>query len=685
MIQLSKASLAFGGQTILDGATWGIRDGLRIGLIGPNGAGKTTLLRVLSGTQQLDAGTLDIPGGTTLGYLEQDTQEADTDRSVLEEAMLAFREVLELEKEDARLTHALDAEDDHASAQYLDWLHRLDEVHTRLATFEAHTIKPRTEAVLTGLGFDPDDLHRPLRTFSGGWRMRVALARLLLRKPDFLLLDEPTNHLDIDSIDWLETYLKAYAGTVVIVSHDRYFLDRMVTHTAELSQGQITEYAGNYAFYLSAREERRVQWQAAYDNQQKAIADTERFIERFRSKATKAQQVQSRIKQLDKLERIPPPPVEAATVHFRFPEPRRSGRAVLELSQFSKTYPSAEGPIEVFDDAGPLMMERGDKVALIGKNGAGKSTLARIIRGEEPFEGTRTLGHNVDVAFFAQHQADTLDTRDTILDSLRAVARGQTETELRSLAGAFLFKGDDVFKPIGVLSGGERSRVALARTMLTPANFLILDEPTNHLDMASIAVLVEALKQYSGTFVVVSHDRHFLDQIATKVWRVEAGDVRVFAGNYSDYHWHLEHGTAARQTSGDGAAALVAKASDAPKKSGGPKTKEQKRREAEERAQRSTGPANGTSAAGKKTAPAPAEISSMSAEAVRHAHARTEALILEQETRKSELEKQLADPTLYDDADEMQRVNAAYAGVQQELKTLYAAWEASAEVLSGQG
>ncbi len=696
MIQLFNASLAFGGRQILDNASWSLRAGQRIGLVGPNGAGKTTCLRVLMQRQPLDGGTLDIPGGTTLGYLEQDTQEADRGLSVLDEAMRAFDQVLTLQKREVELTDALEAATDHTTDAYDTLLHDLDHVHTRLIALDAHTAKPRTEAVLTGLGFDPADLDRPMKTFSGGWKMRVALARLLLQRPDFLLLDEPTNHLDIDSIDWLETYLKGYPGAVVVVSHDRYFLDRMVTHTVELIQGNVTEYAGNYAFYLEARKERRELQKSAYDNQQKMIADTERFIERFKAKASKAKQAQSRVKQLEKLERITAPPEEAATVHFRFPSPRRSGRDVLSLDRFSKTYQSAEGPVEVFKNADPLVLERGDKVALIGPNGAGKSTLARMLLGSEPFEGNRAMGYNVDLMYFAQHQADTLDPSDTILQSLQAVSRGHSETELRSLAGAFLFKGDDVHKPVRVLSGGEKSRVALARTMLSPANLLILDEPTNHLDMASIAVLVEALQQYQGTFLVVSHDRHFLDQLAQQVWRVENGKVQTFGGTYAEYRWAMEHGTTGKvqgpSTATDPSSASTNGASkaSAPKlkedkggRGGGPKTKEQKRAEAAARAAGKSGGSNGSSNGSvARSAPAPG-TNGLSGKQLERAHAQVEAKILEKETEKGFLETRLAAPNAYDDPDAAAKLASDHAAIVDELKALYAKWEQTAEQLAG--
>ena len=590
----------------------------------------------------------------------------------------------------------------------------MDRVHTGLLAAESHTLRARTDAVLTGLGFTADDLDRPLRSFSGGWRMRVALARLLLQQPDVLLLDEPTNHLDIDSIGWLEQYLKGYAGTVVVVSHDRTFLDRMVSTTAELVQGRLTEYAGNYTFYLEAREERRVIQQAAYDNQQREIAQMERFVERFRAKATKAAQAQSRVKALERMDRLDAPPDDAPTVHFRFPMPERSGKVVLELSPFSKTYDGAEGRVEVFKDAGPLHVERGAKVALIGRNGAGKSTLARILRGAEPFDGTLTLGHRVQPTYFAQHQADELDPAVDILTSLRLVGKGQSETALRSLAGTFLFKGDDVYKPVSVLSGGERARVALARAMLTPANLLILDEPTNHLDMASIAVLVEALRAYEGTFVVVSHDRHFLDRVATEIWRVEDGHVKVFPGTFAEYTWAVEHGTAARQAPATAAAApaaattngritapgapspLAAPTADAPR-AGGKKTKEQKRAEAEARnaayrAAQSGGSQSGGSpstsahpAAETPFTASPAAPKAGNPKHLRKQHEATEREIEAKEAEKATLEARLADPALYADAAAFRTATDAYAAVEVDLVRLYAAWERSAEALAAAG
>lgn len=676
MIQLNHITLAFGGRFIFKDLTWTLKPNLSIGLIGPNGAGKSTMLRVLAGKQKYDEGTIAVTGSATIGYLEQDVQEMPSDRSVKEEAMLAFTHVMQLQEREMEIMGEIEQEEDHESDRYGSLLAELGNVQNQLVAHEAHRIESKSEAVLTGLGFEPKDLDRPLRSFSGGWRMRVALAKLLLQNPTFLLLDEPTNHLDIDSIDWLEKYLRDYAGTVVIVSHDRYFLDRMVTTTVELYDGHLTEYAGNYSFYLQEREERRALQKAAYDNQQKSIAETQRFIERFRYKATKAKQVQSRVKMLEKLDRIPAPPSDQASIHIRFPMPERSGRVVLELSEFSKHYMTDEGRLDVFTRARGLLIERGDKVALVGRNGAGKSTLARMINGTEPFEGTRNLGYKVERTFFAQHQADTLELNHTILDSMQSIAAGQSETELRNILGAFLFTGDDVFKPIRVLSGGEKSRVALARTLLVPANFMILDEPTNHLDMQSINVLIEALQQYAGSFVVVSHDRHFLDQIVNKVWRAEDGEVREYLGNYSEYIWQVEHGTASKVESAiNKAKSVPEKKTDQAesRKSSGPKTKEQKRREAEERNKRF----QQMKAQSGIEDPKLNSLAKLKAE-----HKTLEKNIEKKETSISEIETQLADPEVYQDAERSTQLMKDYQDQKSELEKLYEKWEKMSELLA---
>ena len=648
-----------------------------MGLVGPNGAGKTTLLRVISGAQEIDGGTVSL-GGLHVGYLEQDFQEGESDRSVIDEALRAFADVLDAMARDHEITDRLAHLEDHDSPEYQRLLHELDDVHVKLASSESHLIRPKAEAVLTGLGFEPDELDRPMSTFSGGWRMRVALARLLLMLPDVLLLDEPTNHLDIDSIAWLEGYLKSYPGTVVIVSHDRYFLDRMVTTTVEVLRGSATEYAGNYGYYLEAREEQRTLQAAAYENQQREIEQAESFIRRFRAKATKAKQVQSRVKALERLERLPPPPTDEAAISIRFPEPSRSGKVVFELSTFSKSYVTEDGTIDVFRNAGPLAIERGDKIALIGRNGAGKSTLARIVNGTEPFDGSRSLGHNVELTFFAQHQAESLNTRKSILEEMLESSRGHTETAIRSLLGAFLFSGDDVFKKIGVLSGGERSRVALAKALLVPANFMVLDEPTNHLDIQSVNVLIEAMKQYTGSFLVVSHDRHFLDRVTNRVWRVDHGSVRQYTGNYSDHLWQIEHGTASKIASPSAGASIgptaTASADARPAaKHPGKKTREQRRIEAEERKAR-----NQQASARQNGSDRPVsaeELDALSEQQLQKRYAKVEQKIFQAERQQRKLEKAFSDPDLYGNLELARTRTDEYEAAKAELERLYAEWE----------
>jgi len=675
MIQLTNVSLQFGGEPIFEDLSWTITpESHRIGLVGPNGAGKTTLLKIIAGRLTPDRGTVDRGGGTEVGYLEQNVQEMPPDRSVLAESLTAFSDVLDLEAEEERITERLTDIDDYESREYERLLGRLETVQERLNAAESHRLRPRAEATLTGLGFDPDELDRPLRTFSGGWRMRVALAKLLLRRPDILLLDEPTNHLDIDSIDWLEEYLKSYPGTVVIVSHDRYFLDRMVSEIAELTRGRLWHFDGNYSYYEEAREERYEQWRQEYENQQKRIKEIEAFISKFRYNASKASQVQSRIKKLEKMDKIPEPPSEESSISFRFPEPERSGAVVLELSQFSKTYESDEGPVEVFDDAQPLTVERGDKIAIVGPNGAGKSTLARILMDKEPFEGERSEGHNVTLSLYAQHQADTLDPDASVLQAVRDVAPDRKDTELRSLLGTFLFTGDDVFKKTRVLSGGEKSRVALARTLLSPANCLILDEPTNHLDIKSKNVLIEALQQYEGTFIIVSHDRHFLDEVVEKVWRVGGGGVQTFIGNYAEYRWQVEEGSAelgdarpdaeqmpgrASGPSGNGArqeSTASSGSSPEPRGDGAPSTQ----------TSTSNGASNG-------------RFSDLNSYQVKRKLEAVETEIMEKEEKQEELEAAMADPDAYDHSGRATELSKKYNDLKRELSELYEDWEALTE------
>ena len=673
MIFLRDLHLAFGGRTLFDGLTWAVRPGERVGLVGPNGAGKSTLLRVISGDQGVDTGEVVREGTTTVGFLRQDTQEKDTSISPLQEALHAFDDVLQLDADVKRLTAEMEAHPDHTAESYLALVSEFSRAQEALALRDAHTIEARAATVLSGLGFTDEEMRRPLSTFSGGWRMRVALARLLLGEPDVLLLDEPTNHLDIESIDWLEEYLKTYPGAVVLVSHDRYFLDRMTTQTADLVRGEVHEYAGNYSFYLEARVERRLHWQAQYDNQQKTIAEAERFISRFRAKATKAKQAQSRIKMLEKMDRIAPPPPEADAIRFRFPDPPASGRVAVELGAFSKAYPTPEGgETTVFKHAEPVLLERGDKVALVGKNGAGKSTLARMLLGTEPFDGTRDEDSRVQMAHFAQHQAEALPRHLNVFQALQEVGVGKSDTELRSILGAFLFSGDDAEKSVSVLSGGERSRLALARTLLSPANVLVLDEPTNHLDLMSKAVLSEALRQYTGAFVLVSHDRHFIDEVAEAVWYVEDGGVKRYEGTYTETQWQREHGTAARVASSIGAGASNGTRSkaarsngSAPKASGGKKSKEEKRREAEARNALYRMMKDGTVPSARELGP----------DLAQRALQLLEQSVEEKEAEKGELATKMADPELYAKPAEFQTTMETMQAVEAELKGLYTRWE----------
>jgi len=673
MIQLHDVSLAFAGEPILDELSWTVPPEGRVGLVGANGAGKTTLLRIMAGQLTPDAGRVDR-GPARAGYLEQDIQQqaGTTPREV---ALDAFSDVLALEEKEKRLTRTLDEADDPTSDDYWDTLDKLSRVQGKLDTREAHRIRPRTEAMLTGLGFAPGELDEPLSSFSGGWRMRATLARLLLQEPDVLLLDEPTNHLDIDAIDWIEDVLADYDGTVVIVSHDRFFLDRMVTSIAELAHGGLTTYEGNYTHYLDAREERRALQQARYENQQKKIKEIQAFIDKFRYNASKAAQVQSRIKKLEKMDRVKPPPEPPSGMRLRLPEPRRAGDVVMSISDFSKTYPAPEesrAPTPVFLDAGPLAVERGDKIALIGPNGAGKSTLMRILRGTEAFDGEREEGHKVDLAHFAQHQSEVLKPQHTLLESLREAAppdRG--DTELRSLLGAFLFTGEDaVRKKVSMLSGGEKSRLALARTLSSPANLLLLDEPTNHLDLPSKEVLIDALQQYAGTFVVVSHDRHFIGEVANQIWRVESGGVLAFPGSYEEYKWHREHGTAA---GGSGSGEGAAPSSNAAPPENGEVASSAESDDAPESAGEGENGASPTDGA--------PPYASMNTYTLRQTVEEAEEKIEELEAEEADLQERLADPTLYDDAKRTRETRDAYERVERELAEAYETWEQAGELL----
>src|SRR6202790_1329084 len=533
MIQLSSAGKHFCSKTLFEGLNWVVNNGERVGLVGGNGTGKSTLLKVLAGIETLDDGSFFASKGTTTGYLPQDGMSL-SGRTVMEECLSVFGHLLEIEKEMETLTHQM-AETDPKSDEYQKVIERYHRIETEFQHHDGYALEAQVGEVLGGLGFSREDAKRPAEEFSGGWQMRLALAKLLLTKPHLLLLDEPTNHLDLEARNWLEQYLQEYPYAFVVVSHDRYFLDVAVNRILEIWNRRTYFYTGNYDRYLTQKADRRIQLESAYKNQQDRIHHLETFINRFRYQATKAKQVQSRIKELDKIERIELP-AEEKTIHFSFPQPKPSGRIVAEFQKVSKSY----GDKFVFGGVN-FIIERGDRIALVGVNGAGKSTLIKLLTGGEPLtSGEYRLGHNVEVDYFAQDQYKELDPNVRMLDDLQSMAPRSTNTELRGLLGCFLFSEDDVFKRIGVLSGGERNRYALARMLLQPSNFLLLDEPTNHLDLRAKDVLLESLEKYTGTVVFVSHDRYFIDKLATRVFEIGEGEVRIFPGNYEDYMWRKE-------------------------------------------------------------------------------------------------------------------------------------------------
>jgi ATP-binding cassette subfamily F protein 3 len=530
MLQLTGAGKRFGHKLLFEDLDWLITPKERAGLVGGNGTGKSTLLKVIADIEQLDYGTISAMKGIRLGYLPQDGLSV-SGRTVFAEAMSVFAGVKELEDELESLTGKM-SELDPASEEYLAVANRFEQADSEFRARDGYTIEAQVGSVLTGLGFRKEDWTRQTEEFSGGWQMRLALAKLLLEKPNVLLLDEPTNHLDIEARDWLEEYLNNYENAYILISHDRYFLDVTVKKIVEIWNKKVHFYTGGYEKYRTQKAERLAQLESAYKNQQDKIQQLEAFINRFRAQATKAKQVQSRIKELEKIERIELPP-EEKTIHFTFPQPKPSGRVVAQFKNVSKSF----GSKLIFSGA-DFTIERGDRIALVGVNGAGKSTLIKLLAGTEPLtSGEYTLGHNVEPDYFAQDQYKELDINSRILDDLSAASPRTTQTELRNLLGCFLFSEDDVFKRIGVLSGGERNRYALARMLLHPSNFLLLDEPTNHLDMRAKDVLLEALEKFTGTIVFVSHDRYFIENLATRVFEIADGEVRVFPGNYQDYLW----------------------------------------------------------------------------------------------------------------------------------------------------
>ena len=525
MISIDNLTVSYGGWTLFDGISFLVNPKERIGLVGKNGAGKTTILKLIAGLQQPTSGAVTKTADCTIGYLPQQMQVADTTTLIAETAK-AFEEVLALEAEIERLTAEIAVRTDYESEEYEKLLHRLNDANDRYHILGGDTRDADIEKTLLGLGFRREEFDKPTCQFSGGWRMRIELAKLLLRRPSIFLLDEPTNHLDIESIQWLEEYLKNYNGAVLLISHDRAFLDNVTTRTIELSLGKIYDYKVPYSQFVTLRAERRAQQLAAYQNQQRLIEKSEEFIEKFRYKPTKSNQVQSRIKQLDKLERIEVEEEDLATLNIKFPPAPRSGQIVADVKEVGKAF----GDHRVFSGA-EFTIHKGDKIALVGRNGEGKTTFARMLIGElEASEGTIKIGANVSIGYYAQNQDDLMNGDFTVYDTLDRVAVGDIRTRLRDILGAFLFRGEDVEKKVKVLSGGERSRLAMARMMLEPHNLLILDEPTNHMDMRSKDILKTALQKFDGTVVVVSHDREFLDGVVDKVYEFRDGGVREYLG-----------------------------------------------------------------------------------------------------------------------------------------------------------
>jgi len=528
MLNLSGIAKRYGGQVVLADVTWGVPDGARVGLTGPNGAGKSTLLRIIAGDLEPDAGAVALPRGATVGYLPQHVLVRGV--TVRAHALSAFAELHALEARRAAVEEAL-ATVDPASGEYARVMERYTAVCEEWDHHGRYDTESETEGVLRGLGFQAADLDRDCAELSGGWQMRVALAQLLLRRPDILLLDEPTNYLDLEARNWLEEFLAAYAGTIIMVAHDRYFLDVTVDHIAEVLHGRVTDYPMTYSRYLEERETRLELARQAYEGQKAEIERVEAFVHRFRYQASKAALVQSRVKQLEKIERLPPPDGHGRVLKIRLPEAPRSGRAVVELTGALKHY----GDVRVYDGA-DVLIERGQRVALVGPNGAGKTTLLKLLAGVLPLDGgTRRLGHNVRLGYFAQDHAEMLDETHTVLEEVMGAATVEAAPHVRGLLGAFLFSGDAVDKRVGVLSGGERSRLALAKLLLEPANCLLLDEPTNHLDLTAKEVLLEALLGYAGTLVIVAHDRYLLDRLPTQVIEVGTGHAARYLGNYEDY------------------------------------------------------------------------------------------------------------------------------------------------------
>lgn len=632
MLSISNLSYFIGGRALYENANLHIKPKDKIGLVGQNGTGKSTLLKIINGDYLPSSGDVQKAKDCTLGFLNQDLLSYQSDDSILDVALAAFKETLAIQAEIEQVLKLM--ETDYSD----EVINKLAFLQDRFESNEGYTIKAKAEEVLEGIGFQTSDLQKPLRQFSGGWRMRVMLAKLLLEKPSLLMLDEPTNHLDLPSIQWVENYLKNYEGAVVVVSHDQTFLDNCISTTVEVANETLTAYAGNYSYYKEEKKLRMELQQNAFENQQQMIKQTEKFIERFRAKATKSNQVQSRIKALDRLDRVHEVVNDEAFVNFKFKFSQKSGRDVITLDQVSKAY----GDLNILHRS-TARIERGDKIALIGANGKGKSTLLRIIAGTEGMQGSRVEGHNLIKAFFAQHQLEALTLDNEIIQEMSQAGSRKTEMELRGVLGCFLFSNEEVYKKIKVLSGGEKSRVALAKTLISEANFLLLDEPTNHLDFQSVNILIQALQQYEGTFITVSHDRHFIKGVANKIWYIEQQEIKEYLGTYEEYEFwrsqQLEVASAPIQKQ--------VKAEVAPQKS----------KEDAQQAKR--------------------ELKKLEEQVQL-----VEKEISQLEVKKKEMEDKLADPTLYLDETMAQKIQSSYQQVDESLEGANASWEKLVDQIS---
>ncbi|PIB35713.1 ABC transporter ATP-binding protein [Reichenbachiella sp. 5M10] len=624
MISINNLSYYLGSRALFHEASLHIKPKDKIGLIGLNGTGKSTLLKLITNQLKKDGGDISKSKDCTIGFLNQDMLSFQSEDSILSVVMEAFQDVIDIQHDIDKTIHQMET---NYEDKLVERLARLQEEYEAKG---GYTLQSQAEEVLEGIGFKTEDLQRPLKEFSGGWRMRVILAKLLLESPSLLMLDEPTNHLDLPSIQWIENYLKSYEGAVIVVSHDREFLNNTINTIVEVSQQKLTAYPGNYTNYLEEKEMRNELQKNAFLNQQQAIKQTERFVERFRSKASKARQVQSRVKALERMDKVEDIIEDNVAINFAFNFGKQSGRHVVTINKVSKSYPG----IDILKNAS-ANIERGDKIALIGANGKGKSTLLRIIDGDDPVEGEAKMGFNVNPAFFAQHQLESLNIENEILEELKQFGSGKTEQELRGVLGCFLFSDEDVFKKIKVLSGGEKSRVALAKTLISEANFLLLDEPTNHLDIQSVNILIQALQQYEGSFILVSHDRYFVSQVANKIWWLEDQQIKEYPGTYDEYMWWSSKNQ--KQQSHK----------PTPKKVETPKEKKKKTKSVDQN-----------------------QLSKLKKELQT-----VESNIEKLEEKKIELEADLANPEHFNDLDKLSKLDQSYKKLQEDLESKNNRWE----------